>query len=113
MTDRIRPLVFGYICEDALAGDEPLATAEARIEAFAHSEGFTLGTTFIDRRHSVPSAFEALMQEIRRGDEAWGIVIPDVGHLNDANYQAMTASQADYPSMTVLVAHAIAPARFP
>jgi hypothetical protein len=113
MTDRIRPLVFGYICEDALTGEEPLASAEARLEEFAHSEGFTLGTTFIERRNGRPWAFDALMQEIRRGDEAWGIVIPDVGHLSDANHRAMTASQQDYTSMTVLVADAKAPCRLP
>ena len=85
MSDRIRPLVFGYICEGALDGGEPLTSAETRLEHFARSEGFTLGTIFIDRRHAVPSAFDALMQQFRRGDEAWGIVIPDIGHLNDAN----------------------------
>jgi hypothetical protein len=113
MTGRIRPLVFGYICEDALLGEEPLASAETRLEDFAYAEGFTLGTIFIERRHSVPWAFDALMQEIRRGDVAWGIVIPDVGHLNDANHRAMSASQEDYTSMTVLVANANVSSRLP
>jgi len=106
MSDRFRPLVFGYICESALDGGEPLTSAETRLEHFARSEGFTLGTIFIDRRHAVPSAFDALMQQFRRGDDAWGIVIPDIGHLSDANRRAMSASQEDYTSLTVLVANA-------
>lgn len=113
MSDRLRPLVFGYICEGALHGGEPLTSAETRLEDFARSEGFTLGTIFIDRRHGVPWAFDALMQQFRRGDEAWGIVIPDIGHLSDANRRAMSASQEDYTSMTVLVANANASLRFP
>ena len=112
MTDRIRPLLLGYIREDVLRG-ERLASAQTRLEAFAHSEGFALGTVFVDRRHSVPGAFDALMQEIRRGEEAWGIIIPDVGHLNDANYRAMNTGHEDYTSTTVLVANATAPSRLP
>src|ERR1044072_6784136 len=106
MTDRLRPLVFGYICEGALDGGEPLTSAETRLEDFARTEGFTLGSIFIDRHHAVPGAFDALMQQLRHGDEAWGIVIPDIGHLSDANRRAISASQEDYTSMTVLVANA-------
>lgn len=112
MTERIRPLLLGYIRE-AMLGGERLTSAETRLEAFAHDEGFALGTIFIDRRHSVSGAFEALMQEIRRGDEAWGIVIPDVGHLNDEHYRAMNTAHEDYTSTTVLVANATAPSRVP
>ena len=112
MTDRIRPLLLGYIRE-AVLGSERLASAQTRLEAFAHDEGFALGTVFIDRRHSLPGAFDTLMQEIRRGDEAWGIVIPDVGHLNEANYRVMNAGRHDYTSTTVLVANAIASSRLP
>lgn len=112
MTDRIRPLLLGYIRE-AVLGRERLASAQARLEAFAHSEGFALGTVFVDRRHSVPGAFDALMHEIRRGEEAWGIVIPDVGHLNEANYRVLNTGHLDYTSTTVLVAHATAASRLP
>ena len=113
MSDRIRPLVFGYICEDALLGEEPLASAETRLEDFASAQGFILGPIYIDRRHRLPWAFDALMQEVRRDDEAWGIVIPDVGHLNEANHRAVSASQGDYTSVTVLVANANVSSRVP
>ena len=108
MTERIRPLLLGYIREDVLSG-ELLASAQTRLEDFADSEGFTLGTIFVERRHTAPRAFDALMEEIRRGDEAWAIVIPEVAHLNDVDHRAMSASQEDYTSMTVLVAHAFSP----
>ena len=105
MTERIRPLLLGYIREDLLSG-ELLASAQTRLEDFAHSEGFTLGTVFVERGHTAPRAFDALMEQIRRGDEAWAIVIPEVAHLNDVDRRAMSASQEDYTSMTVFVAHA-------
>jgi hypothetical protein len=103
MTERIRPLVLGYIRENVLRG-ERLAGARARLERFAHNEGFTLGTVFVERRHTALGAFDALMDEIHRGDEAWAIVVPDVGHLDDRQLRAMSTRQVDYVSTTVLVA---------
>lgn len=103
MSDRTRPLVLGYIREDGLRG-ERLASAQTRLETFAHNEGFTLGTVFIEGHHRAAWAFDALMEEIRRGDEAWAIVVPDVGHLDERNYRAMSARRDDYATVTVLVA---------
>ena len=108
MTERIRPLLLGYIREDVLSG-ELLASAQTRLADFAHSEGFALGTIFVERRNAAPRAFHALMEEIRRSDEAWAIVVPEVAHLNDVDRRAMGARQEDRTSMTVLVAQASSP----
>ena len=103
MSDRIRPLVLGYIREEVLRG-ERLASAQTRLEQFAHTEGFTLGTVFVERRQTAPWAFDALLEEIHRRDEAWAVVVPDIGHFDEAHHRAMSARQLDYASMTVLVA---------
>jgi hypothetical protein len=103
MSDGTRPLVLGYIREDDLAG-ERLVSARTRLEAFAHAEGFTLGTVFVEGHHKDPWAFDALMEQVRRGDEAWAVVVPHVGHLGRGRARALRARRDGHTTVTVLVA---------
>jgi hypothetical protein len=60
--------------------EEELDDAKGRLAHFAESEGYTLGTVYVERVDLAPAAFGALIQSLEHdGPEA--IVIPNVLHL--------------------------------
>lgn len=73
--DSTRPLILGYVRADALTTERELAEFASSLAAFAHSEGYALGTVFVERTERVPAAFEALMTEAARTG-ARGVVMP-------------------------------------
>jgi len=62
---RERPLALGYLVDTA--NDAEVETATAEFAAFVHSEGYTLGTVFVERT-APPAAFAALLDEAARCD---------------------------------------------
>jgi hypothetical protein len=70
----------GYLRAHLLVTEEELDDAKGRLAHFAESEGYTLGTVYVERVDLAPAAFGALIQSLEHdGPEA--IVIPNVLHL--------------------------------
>ncbi|WP_154402921.1 hypothetical protein [Nocardioides speluncae] len=70
-----RPLLLGYIRADALTTERDVEERTSDLAAFADSEGYALGTVFIERNDNAPAAFEALMTEATRTGVS-AVVVP-------------------------------------
>ena len=79
MNDGTRPLLLGYIRALGLTDDE-IAEAKLTLAAYAGSEGYALGTIYVERTASPPAAFHALLDEIRRDNDVWAVVVPAPYH---------------------------------
>lgn len=62
---RERPLTLGYLV--SASNDAEIEITAAEFAAFAHREGYTLGTVFVERT-AAPAAFAALLEEADRCD---------------------------------------------
>jgi hypothetical protein len=102
MSNRARPVLLGYIRADVLRNGTELPQAEAQLEAFAEREDFSLGTVYVERGDP-PGAFYALMAEVTRDEEAFGVVVPDLRHLTVVE-QLILSGHADGASTAVLAA---------
>lgn len=80
IADPTRPLVLGYACAHLLMTQNELAAVKHDLNRFAHKEGYTLGTVFVERVDRAPAAFGALLETVQRAG-ADGIVIPSMQHL--------------------------------
>lgn len=80
MTVATRPLMFGYLRAHLLMTQTELADTKDRLAYVAHTEGYALGTVFIEHLPTVPAAFAALIEAVdQHGAEA--IVVPSPMHL--------------------------------
>ena len=70
----------GYLRAHLLLTEEELADARGRLAQFAESEGYRLGTVYVERIDHAPAAFGALIQSLEH-DRPEAIVIPNVLHL--------------------------------
>jgi hypothetical protein len=105
MNNHIRPVLLGYIRADLLRAESDLPVAKAYLEAFAEAEEYALRTIFVEQGHSKTDAFDALIDEMRRSEDAWGVVVPDVLHLADAERRVMRRHREDRAGMSLLVAN--------
>jgi hypothetical protein len=105
MSNHIRPVILGYIRAEVLRADSDLPVAEACLESFAEAEEYTLGTIFVEQGHTTTGAFDALIDEVRRNEDAWGLVVPDVRHLADAEHCVMRRHREDCAGMSLLIAN--------
>ena len=80
MSNRVRPMLLGYVRADALGTSAGLARVEAELQAFADTEEFSLGPVFYEEGDTC-GAFHALMAELSRDEETLGVVVPDLRHL--------------------------------
>jgi hypothetical protein len=80
MTNHTKPLLLGYLRMHLLMTEGELAEAKERLERFADLEGFTLGTVYVELVETIPAAFEALVEAIKRL-EATAVVIPSMLHF--------------------------------
>jgi hypothetical protein len=108
VSDHPRPLLLGYIRADVLTTCDELTRAKGRLAAFAGTEGFTLGTVYVERGDAAPDAFQALVDEIRHLEDAWAVAVPDLRHLADGERRLMRRNRRDDAGVCVLVA-ALAP----
>jgi DNA invertase Pin-like site-specific DNA recombinase len=104
MTIGTRPLLLGYIRADESRNDAEVAEARSHLEAFADAEGFALGTVYVEHGATRPAAFSALLEDIRRDEEVWAVVVPEVRDLGDHEQAVMRRHRTDHASPTVLVA---------
>lgn len=83
MKHRTRPRLLGYIRSDVLRSETELPSVEAELEAFASSGKYSLGTIYV-QNGGPPEVFDALMTEATRDETTWGVVVPDLRHLSEA-----------------------------
>jgi hypothetical protein len=107
----MRPLVFGYVqasTDDLVDDDEPShspAELQDELTAFAEAEGLTLANIYTDRADTVPAAFHALVEAVRRHN-AWGVVVPSLHHLGGPALPALKHHLEHQTGARVLVVHA-------
>src|SRR5690242_14974775 len=80
VTDNTRPLLLGYVRRHLLMTEDELGAVKERLNHFAATEGFAMGTIFVERRESAPGAFEALVQAIEH-EQAAAVVLPSMLHF--------------------------------
>jgi hypothetical protein len=83
-----RPLLLGYIRAGMLGGDVEVERAEARLEAFATREEFSLGAVYVEWG-VYPGAFDALMTELTHDETIHGFVVPDLRHVTHEEQQVL------------------------
>ncbi|MGL5810668.1 MAG: hypothetical protein ACRCYQ_12045 [Nocardioides sp.] len=75
--DGTRPIALGYFREDAPMSDPEVAKATTAMAAFAESEGYELGTVYVERVDRTPEAFEALLASASAiGEAAVAVIVP-------------------------------------
>jgi hypothetical protein len=80
MTDHTRPLILGYLRQHLLMTEDELADTKERLAHFAQTEGFALGTVYIEQVDTAPAAFEALVEAANR-DDITAVVVPSMFHF--------------------------------
>jgi hypothetical protein len=80
MTNATRPLLFGYVRVHLLMTRRELNGVKQRLAEFADDEGYTLANIFIEQAHTVPAAFQALVDAARK-HEVKTVVVPGMQHL--------------------------------
>ncbi|MGW6279087.1 hypothetical protein [Kribbella sp. NPDC055071] len=80
MNSRLAPVV-GYLREYRSMTRHQLAQAEEQLSACAEKEGFVLRKVFVERLHTDPAAFDALIRSVQRQKIA-AVVVPNEAHLS-------------------------------
>lgn len=80
MSDNLSPLTFAYVRAHLLMSETELSDLKKDLAAFARTEGFTLRTIYVEQVESVPAAFQALMEAVRREDVKT-VLVPSLHHL--------------------------------
>lgn len=107
----MRPLVFGYVqasTDDIVDDEDPSHSCDvlqAELTAFAEAEGLTLANIYTDRAETVPAAFHALVEAVRRHN-AWGVVVPSLHHLGGPALPTLKHHIEHSTGARVLVVHA-------
>jgi DNA invertase Pin-like site-specific DNA recombinase len=77
----VKPLIYGYM---RLRGDEPesdIRQMELVLKDYAEREGYCLATIFYEEDNGTRSAFEELIEELKRS-EAHCVIVPAIEHLS-------------------------------
>jgi hypothetical protein len=99
-----RPLLLGYVRARAPMTADEIAAAKVSLAAFALAEGFALGTVYLEHPHTAPAAFEALLDEVRRDNDVWAVVVPTAQHLTDGGLQMMRRDLEHHGTVHLVVA---------
>lgn len=77
----MKPLILGYIRVHLLMTPLELDAVCTRLAQFAEREGYTLNRIYAEQVHTVPAAFQALIDEVTRADIKT-VVVPGMQHLH-------------------------------
>ncbi|MEU4194882.1 hypothetical protein AB0E69_23490 [Kribbella sp. NPDC026611] len=80
MTDYTRPLLLGYARRDLYLSDRHVEDLKRELGAFAHVEGFAMGSVYVEDPDTAPAAFEALVTSVNRY-QITAVVLPGLRHL--------------------------------
>ncbi|GAA1711559.1 hypothetical protein GCM10009745_69570 [Kribbella yunnanensis] len=78
--DFTKPMLLGYVRRDLLVTDGQVNQLEREMARFAHAEGFSMGSTYVEKPGTWPAAFEALVESVNRYDVT-AIVLPSLLHF--------------------------------
>jgi hypothetical protein len=104
METGMRPLVLGYIRARVLMTADEIAEAKVSLAAFALAEGLALGTVHLEHPRTAPAAFEALVDEVRRDNDVWAVVVPTTHHLTDGGLRTMRRDLEHHGAVHLMVA---------
>lgn len=76
----MRPLAFGYLNPRPFTSSDDVAELKRELSAHANREGFSLADIYVEQIDSSASAFNALIEAMKR-DEAPAVVVPALYHL--------------------------------
>jgi rhamnogalacturonyl hydrolase YesR len=99
-----RPLVLGYIRTRGVMTADELAAERVGLAAFALAEGFTLGTVYLEHPSTAPAAFEAMLDEVRRDNDVWAVILPAAHHVTDGGLRAMRRDLEHHGTVHLVVA---------
>lgn len=80
VTDYTRPLLLGYARRDLYLSDRHVEDLKRELGAFAHVEGFAMGSVYVEDPDTAPAAFEALVTSVNRY-QITAVVLPGLRHL--------------------------------
>jgi hypothetical protein len=80
MPGSVRPLLFGYLRVHRLAAGTRPEAVNDQFATFAHAEGYSLVSVFVDQAHTAPAGFAALIEAVKRY-EAQAVAVPTLDHL--------------------------------
>jgi hypothetical protein len=109
MTDRTRPLMFGYLRVHALAANVTREAIEAQFRAFAEAEGYEFVWVFVDQDRYAPSALDALIDAVKKYD-ATAVAVPSMDHLKVLGAPPPLAKLVQYATGAQVLAMDSAPA---
>jgi hypothetical protein len=101
MTDFSRPLVLGYVREHLLITPGEVDQTKAALNEFAESQGFLLGTVYVEKPHTEPVQFQALMVAIERY-AVKHVVVPSLAHVQPLDAPSNKDHLEHHSSATVL-----------
>jgi hypothetical protein len=78
--DFTKPLLLGYVRHDLLLTDGQVGRLEREMCRFAQTEGFSMGSTYVEKPGTWPAAFEALIESVKRYDVS-AVVLPSLLHF--------------------------------
>lgn len=79
-TDFTRPLLLGYLQRQLLATDDQIDEIKRLFVRFATTEGYSMGSTYVEQASRWPAAFEALIEAVNRY-QVTAVVVPSLLHL--------------------------------
>lgn len=99
-----RPLALGYIRARVLMTADEITAEKVSLAAFALAEGFALGTVYLEHPRTAPAAFEALLEEVRRDNDVWAVVVPTARHLPDGGLRVMRRNLEHHGTVHLMLA---------
>ncbi|MEV6268420.1 hypothetical protein AB0L64_14685 [Kribbella sp. NPDC051936] len=99
-----RPLALGYIRTGVVMTADDLAAERVGLAAFALAEGYTLGAVYLEHPNTAPAAFEAMLDEVRRDNEVWAVILPAAHQVTDGGLRAMRRQLEHHGTVHLVVA---------
>jgi len=78
--DYTRPILLGYVHRGLILTDGQMETAKQELVAFAQTEGFSMGFTYVEQPGTWPAAFAALIDAVNRYGVT-AVVLPSLLHF--------------------------------
>lgn len=75
-----KPFLLGYLRRELLVSEGQIEQVKQELARFAQVEGYTIGSTYVERPDTSPAAFEALIEAVNRYEVA-AIVLPSLLHF--------------------------------
>ncbi|WP_433165386.1 hypothetical protein [Kribbella sp. CA-247076] len=108
MTDYSRPLLLGYARRDLYLSGRHVDDMKRDLGAFAHVEGFLMGSVYVEDPDTAPAAFEALVASSNRY-KITAVVLPSLRHLALVGDPAELRAQFERVTGVRIMLHEVTP----